>query len=99
MDGASGKIRTDLADTLIKQVEDGTLVYLVWEEKIDVELIQEFMIIDRTLVLSSFATWSGSAFADWKLSRRRYDVAKFIEIFDSLIAQGHLVSELGELLP
>jgi hypothetical protein len=99
MDGSSGKIRTDLADTLIKQVEDGTLVYLVWEEKIDVELIQEFMIIDRTLVLSSFATWSGSAFADWKLSRRRHDVAKFIEIFDSLIAQGHLVSELDELLP
>jgi hypothetical protein len=97
LDGASGKIRTAIADILLKQTKDGIFVYLVWEEMIDPELIQEFMIIDRSLVLSGLANWSGSAFADWKLSRRRYDVTKFIEIFNSLIAHGHLVSELDEL--
>jgi hypothetical protein len=97
MDEVSGKIRTEIAEILLKQAKDGILVYLVWEEMVDPEFVQEFMIIDRTLVLSGLATWSGSAFADWKLSRRRYDVAKFIKIFDSLIAHGHLVSELDEL--
>lgn len=97
LDGVSGKIRTDIADILIKQAKDGILVYLVWEEMIDPELIQEFMIIDRSIVLSGLANWSGSVYANVQLSRRRYDITKYIEIFDSLIAHGHLVSDLDEL--
>jgi hypothetical protein len=99
LEKTSGKIKTAIADILNKQVRDGIKVYLVWEEVIEPELIQEFMIIDTKLVLSGFRAWSGTAFTEMKLSRRRYDVAKYIELFDSLIAHAHPISELDEFPP
>lgn len=92
----SRKIKTAIADILNKQVQDGIKVYLVWEEMIEPELIQEFIIIDSKLVVSGFRAWSGAALTEMKVSRRRYDVVKYIELFDSLITHAHPISELDE---
>jgi hypothetical protein len=99
LENKSRKIKTAIADILNKQARDGIKVYLVWEEMIDPELIQEFVIIDTKLVMSGFRAWSGTAYTEMKLSRRRYDVAKYIDLFDSLIAHAHPISELDEFPP
>jgi hypothetical protein len=99
LDKTSSKIKTAIADILNAQVRNGIKVYLVWEEVIDPELIQEFIIIDAKLVMSGFRAWSGTAYTEMKLSRRRYDVAKYIELFDSLIAHAHPIPELAEADP
>jgi hypothetical protein len=99
LENKSEKIKTAIADILNKQVRDGIKIYLVWDEVIDPELVQEYMIIDTKLVMSGFRAWSGTAYTEMKLSRRRYDVAKYIELFDSLIAHAHPISELDGFPP
>lgn len=96
LEDSSGKIKTAIADILTAQARDGIKVYLAWDEALDGELIQEFMIIDSKLVMSGFRSWSSTAFTEMKLSRRRYDVMKFIETFDALKAHAHPISELDE---
>jgi hypothetical protein len=96
LERTSHKIKSDIADILNKHVQDGIKVYLVWEEVIDPELIQEIMIIDTKLVMSGFRSWSSTSFTETKLTRRRYDVLKYTELFDSLIAHAHLISKTGD---
>jgi hypothetical protein len=97
LDSKSRKVKTAIAAILSKQVQDGIKVYLVWEEVVDPELIQEFMVIDTKLVVSGFRAWSSTTFSEMNLSQRRYDVAKYIELFDSLIAHAHPISGLDEI--
>ena len=54
------------------------------------------MLIDTKLVVSGFRAWSSTSFTEMKLSRRSYDVLKYTELFDSLVAHAHPVSGLDD---
>jgi hypothetical protein len=100
IDSTSGKLKSGIATILDKQARDGIRVQVVWEETIDdLELIQELMVVDTRLAVTGFQSWTGVGYADVRVLRRRYDIERYIELFETLRARGHILSDLGALLP
>jgi hypothetical protein len=100
VDSATRKVKPSIAGILEKQARDGIKVRVVWEEEMDdPELIREFMVVDTKFVMTGFQAWSGAGYANARVYRRRYEVEQYIEMFGALRAEGHVLSDLGELLP
>ncbi|NIM95797.1 MAG: hypothetical protein GTO18_19020 [Anaerolineales bacterium] len=98
LDPTSQKLQTSIAKVMEKHSKDGIGVFLLWEEMADPDLMQEFIIIDTRLVMTGSQSWSGATFTEMKLSRRRYDVEKYLDIFDALMAQAQPYPEMGKML-
>ncbi|NIN68473.1 MAG: hypothetical protein GTO63_27945 [Anaerolineae bacterium] len=100
IDSTSGKLKPSMAEVLDKQARDGIKVRVVWEETIDdPELIQEFIVVDTRLAVDGFKSWSGAVYGEARVLRRRFDIERYIERFEALRARGHVLSDLGHLLP
>jgi hypothetical protein len=100
IDGATEKMKPAIAVILEQQARDGIMVRVVWEEDIDSpELIREFLVVDASLVITGSQSWSGAAYTDARVYRRGYDVDRYAELFEALGAEGHVLSDLGELMP
>jgi len=100
VDSASAKLKPGIAAILTGQARDGIGVQVVWEETIDdPELIQEFLIADTRLVISGFQAWSGTGYTGARLLRRRFEVERYLGLWDALRARGQTLSELAPLLP
>ena len=99
IDSTTGKMKPSIAGILEKQARDGITVRLVWEEEVDdLELIREFMVVDANCVITGFQSWSGAGYTDARVYRRKYEVERYIELFEALRAEGHVLSDLGDLL-
>lgn len=100
IDSTSGKLKPSIAAILDQQARDGIKVQVVWEETIDdPELIQELIVVDTRLAVTGFQSWTGVGYADARVLRRRYDIERYIELFEALRSRGHTLSDLGDLLP
>jgi hypothetical protein len=99
IDVTSGKLKPSIAEVLQKQEQDGITVYVVWEEELDdPDLLQEFLIIDKSSVLSGAPSWSGKGYLSMSLYRRKYDIERYIEVSEALRARGHSLLDLRDLL-
>jgi hypothetical protein len=100
IDSTTGKVKPSIAGILEKQARDGIMVRVVWEESVeDPELIQEFMVVDANFAITGFQSWSGVGYANARVYRRGYDVERYVELLEALQAEGHALSDLGDLLP
>lgn len=100
VDSTSAKLKPGVAAILTGQERDGIGVQVVWEEAIDdPELIQEFLIADTRLVISGFQAWSGMGYSGARLLRRRFEVERYLGLWDALRSRAQTLSELAPLLP
>jgi hypothetical protein len=100
LDSATGKMKPGIAGILETQARDGITVRVVWEEELaDPEMIREFMVVDSGLILTAFLSWSGDRYAHVRVYRRKHEVEQYVELFEALRAEGHVLSDLANLLP
>jgi hypothetical protein len=99
IDTTTGKLKHDISALLQKQERDGIGVQVVWIDKIDdAELVQDFVIVDSSVVYTAAQAWSGG-YADARIYRRKFDVERYIDIFEALRSRGYSLSDLSDLLP
>lgn len=98
IDSASGKLKPKISSLLQKQARDGIEVQVIWQEKLDddPELIQDFAIADTNVALVTQPSWSGRYSAN--VYRRKFEVERYIEIFEALRARGLSLLDLKDLL-
>jgi hypothetical protein len=98
IDSASGKLKPKISALLQAQARDGIKVEVIWQEKLedDPELIQDFAIVDSNVALVTQPSWSGRYSAN--VYRRKFEVERYIEIFEALRARGLSLLDLNDSL-
>ncbi len=100
IDNTSGKLSPAISAVLQKQQRDGIRVRVVWKEKLedDPELLQDFGVADTNIVFVHQPSWSGG-YTNARIYRRKFDVDRYIEIFETLRTRAQSLSDLSDLLP
>lgn len=94
IDENKGKLKSKIIELLKKQENDGIKVWIAWIEELDnPELIQDFGIFDETLVNVTNPAWSGG-YNNIIVYWRKFDVSRYIEIYETLRSKSHTLSEL-----
>lgn len=98
-DGTSGKLKPGISAVLQKQAQDGIKVHVLWLDEIDdPDLCREFLVVDENVVFQASQSWLG-VYSDSIVYRRKFDIERYIEIFEALRARAHPLSDLSDLLP
>lgn len=96
IDSTSGKLKSIIKEVLQKQLQDGIKVLVAWQEELDTpELIQDFGVIDNNVVLVTNPSWT-SGYSNVNVYRRKFDVDRYIEIFEALRSRCRPIAELTQ---
>lgn len=94
LDENRGNLRLKIIELLKKQENDGIKIWITWIEELDnPELIQDFGIFDENLVNVTNPSWSGG-YNNIMVYWRKFDVRRYIEIYETLRSKSHILSEL-----